>query len=182
MKSFAEQYGKFEKIDYEKEHEEEKAAIEAEKAKRKAASDKAREEYQMHRAAAMAAASGPPELSPITLQPNQAGPATMMESGSTLDPMKMTEKQRDVYLEQYSKMFNRNRPKKQDYHFPDSIEEQTVICEAANTLRLKGNEFFKSGNLTEGESFVLQPHPSPPSPPPLLPFALTLAFHASCTT
>ena len=150
MPSFDEQYGKFEKIDYDKEHEEERAAIEAEKARAKARSDQAREEYQMQRAAAMAAASGPPELPPVTLQGNQAGPATMMESGSTLDPNKMTDKQREVYLEQYSKMFNRNRPKKQDYHFPDTIEEQTVICDAANELRLKGNDFFKAGNLTEG--------------------------------
>lgn len=81
-----------------------------------------------------------------------ASPAT----SSMPNPDTMTDAQRANYLEQYAKMFSRNRPKKQDYHFPDTIDEQKVICDAADALRLRGNALFKEGQLAEAAKLYEQ--------------------------
>lgn len=64
--------------------------------------------------------------------------------------------QHTAYLEQYARTLSRSRSKKQDYQFPDTIEEQTAICEAADVLRIRGNALFKAGDVTEAAKLYEQ--------------------------
>ena len=55
------------------------------------------------------------------------------------DPSKMS---KEEWIENYTKAMQKNRPK-QAYKFPDTIEEQRKICEAAEELKSRGNEFYQ---------------------------------------
>ena len=48
----------------------------------------------------------------------------------------------------------------QPYKFPDTIEEQLVICKAANKLREAGNKLYQKGELTEAAKLYEQVWPS----------------------
>ena len=151
------------------EEKEEQEHKEAEKRKKKADTERHRNEYLEQREKAMADAmakqqpptgsSTAPATTPTPKPAHRApvgrqfsGPATLMQSGSQLDPEKMTDAQRAQWVEQYSKLFNKNRPQQQQkYSFPDTIEEQTVICDAADDLRVRGNELYKKGELHDVE-------------------------------
>ncbi|KAL1521540.1 hypothetical protein AB1Y20_021199 [Prymnesium parvum] len=61
---------------------------------------------------------------------------------------------KEQMLEQYSKALNK-RPK-MEYKFPDTIEEQTVICEAADELRKRGNAHYRKGELVEAAKLYEQ--------------------------
>ena len=82
--------------------------------------------------------------------------STMMEAGNQLDPAQMTDAQRSQFTEQYMQMFSRNRPKKQDYKFPDTWEEQKERVDEADALRLRGNALFKKGELMEAAKLYEQ--------------------------
>lgn len=155
----AHSYSKWDSVDYDTD-EDEKAARQAEKDKRKKHSDEAREKAAVERAQMMAksgvAAPEPPKLPMPTRAPGAPGPPTMMEAGSALDPEKMTADQRQEFTEQYSKIFNRNLPKKRDYKFPDTFEEQKERVDEADALRLRGNAYFKKGELMEAAKLYEQ--------------------------
>ena len=85
-----------------------------------------------------------------------AGPKTMMNSMDSLDMNNMTPKQRDELLETYANVFNKNRPSKAKYKFPETIEEQRAKCEEADALRVKGNHLFKSGQILEAAKLYEQ--------------------------
>jgi tetratricopeptide (TPR) repeat protein len=157
-------YAKFQQVADDEEREE-RALKDAEAASRKELADQRRAEYEASRAARMnqggsssgssgngsgSSSSGGPAIRVPTKKPPAA-------SGG-FDPKtleSMTDEERGKLLEQYSSMFNRNRPK-QKYHFPDTIEEQRVICEAAAELRQRGNALYKKGELMEAAKLYEQ--------------------------
>ena len=156
--SLSDKYAKFDAIDYDAEDEEEKQAKAAEEAKRKKASNEAREKAAEARAKAAGLNGGSPLGVPPapTKAAGAAGPNTMMEAGSALQPDDMTEEQRQAFANQYQQMFSRNRPKKDAYKFPETFEEQKAKADEADVLRLQGNQLFKKGALTEAAKLYEQ--------------------------
>jgi tetratricopeptide (TPR) repeat protein len=75
---------------------------------------------------------------------------------SSMNPENMTSEQREQFAETYAKVMNRNRAPKEAYKFPETLEEQRPICESANTLRLRGNELYKAGEITEAAKLYEQ--------------------------
>ena len=159
--SLQQSYSKWDAVNYDTD-EEEKAARDAEAAKRKKRSDEAREKVARERAAAMAAAQPPPKAvtaaaaAAARAARNESGPPTMMEAQNDLDPEQMTSAQKAEFADQYAEMFNRYRPKKQGYKFPDTFEEQKERVDAADALRQRGNAHFKQGELTEAAKLYEQ--------------------------
>ena len=108
------------------------------------------------RSGAVAAVALPlPDQLAQPLQPGEPamGPKPMLSSISDLDIDQMTDKQRQAVVDSYSKM---GRPQKAVYKFPETIEEQRVICEAADALRQRGNELFKAGETIEAAKLYEQ--------------------------
>ena len=108
------------------------------------------------RSGAVAAVALPlPDQLAQPLQPGEPvmGPKPMLSSISDLDIDQMTDKQRQAVVDSYSKM---GRPQKAVYKFPETIEEQRVICEAADALRQRGNELFKAGETVEAAKLYEQ--------------------------
>ena len=144
-----------------------------EAAQRKERANNARMASAEARAKAIAAAQGgmpggiggalgcsPSALSTSAPSPSSAGGAGAMSSSAmaqagglgSLDPNNMSKEQ---FLEQYQKAFSYRKPKT-PYKFPDTIEEQTVICNAANELRERGNALYKKGELVEAAKLYEQ--------------------------
>ena len=79
-------------------------------------------------------------------------PPSKPKAGPMTDPDplgSMPVKQREAMLNEYAKMFNKTPKKPADYKFPDTIEEQRVICDAAEEFCVQGNALFKAGDTVE---------------------------------
>ena len=157
--AFSEQYAKFDTL-YDSDDDKEKAEKEA---KRNKVADQRRKVAEGRAAAAAKAAgcdtsSGTTPVIPVPGAP-AAGPRTMMNSMDNIDMENMTEKQRAEFLDNYAKIFNRNRPKNTQYKFPETFEEQRAKCEEADELRQRGNALYKAGELTEAAKLYEQAVP-----------------------
>jgi FKBP-type peptidyl-prolyl cis-trans isomerase len=105
-------------------------------------------------AAAAVALPSPDQLAqPLQPEEPAMGPKPMLSSIPDLDFDKMTDKQRQSVVDSYSKV---GQPQKAVYKFPETIEEQRVICEAADALRQRGNELFKAGETVEAAKLYEQ--------------------------
>ena len=154
-------YAKFDDVydsDEDREKEREQKTREARAREYAARQEKARAANPAAAAAAAApsAAATASVMHEMTAKQPAVGPKPMMSSMPDLDMSKMTKEQRDGFLDTYAKVFNKNRPKKADYKFPDTIEEQRVICEAADELRQRGNALFKNGETVEAAKLYEQ--------------------------
>lgn len=159
MSSLASQYSKFDALyDSDEERERDEAA------KRKQKAQAQRQQMQARRMAAAQAASGgsaaegEASSSTAAATSDAAGPAPMMAAANELDVSKMTDSQREAFLENYAQIFNKNRAAKAaaKYKFPDTLEEQRVICEAADELRVRGNALYKEGSIVEAAKLYEQ--------------------------
>ena len=168
--------GDYKKWDTLYDSDEEKKAAAAAESKRKSA-ERRREALGASAAAQPQAGSGTrlPGMVPPQgcsgMSQTAASPALRTGAASSKGPAAMTQ---DDFARAYQQAMSSRKPRPQ-YKFPDTLEEQTAICDAANELRLAGNRLYKAGELTEAaklyEQAVLKfadcaPPPPPPLPPP----------------
>ena len=87
--------------------------------------------------------------------PTSAAVAT--NPAAQLDPNQLSEAQKNAFAEQYSKMMSKNTASKlATYKFPETLEEQRVICDEADALRRRGNSHYQAGELMEAAKLYEQ--------------------------
>jgi tetratricopeptide (TPR) repeat protein len=155
MSSLASQYSKFDNV---YDSDEERERDEAAKRKRGAHAQRQQMRERQRAAANGGGAADGGAAAAAAATSGAAGPTPMMDAPNDLDVSKMTDAQREAFLENYAKMFNKNRSSKTraNYKFPDTLEEQRVICEAADELRVRGNALYKQGSTVEAAKLYEQ--------------------------